>query len=471
MFDDFYGLSGRPFQLTPDPSFYFESLTHRKALSYLGYGLAQGEGFVVITGEVGSGKSTLVAHLMSTIDPARLTAAQVVTSKLDGEEIVHVVAQAFGIMVDGHDKAAALGEIENFLHEEARAGRRCLLIVDESQNLEIDALEELRMLSNFQLGSHPLLQTLLLGQPEFRDTLASHVSLEQLRQRVIASHHLEPMQPSEIQQYIEHRMKRVDWKGNPAFDQRVFAEIYAASGGIPRRINQIVNRLLLLGAVDQRTRIDGVMVKQILDELAADGSLTLGKVAPEAEEPVAAETGATGAPLAQVPVPVMSAPDFSEFEQRLADRDAEFERLLAESKEEFIRQLAERDAQFERVLAERNAERERGSGERRAELQRLIDDSNSAFERRLADRATQLEGLLADRDAQIAELQSAVLELSDNAPNLSGPDEHSAKLFEVVNERLSGLEGRMVELDRTLRHTLTMLIEWVEEGEGHRDAA
>ncbi|MBV1917465.1 MAG: AAA family ATPase, partial [Sphingomonadaceae bacterium] len=238
MFDDFYGLSGRPFQLTPDPSFYFESLTHRKALSYLGYGLAQGEGFVVITGEVGAGKSTLVAHLMSTIDPSRLTAAQVVTSKLDGEEIVHVVAQAFGLMIEGHDKATALGEIESFLHDEARAGRRCLLIVDESQNLSIEALEELRMLSNFQLGSHPLLQTLLLGQPEFRGTLADHPSLEQLRQRVIATHHLEPMQPNEVQQYIEHRMTCVGWQGNPAFDQRVFAEIFSASGGIPRRINQ-----------------------------------------------------------------------------------------------------------------------------------------------------------------------------------------------------------------------------------------
>jgi general secretion pathway protein A len=126
MFDDFYGLKGRPFQLTPDPAFYFESLTHRKALSYLGYGLAQGEGFVVITGEVGAGKSTLVAHLMSTIDPARLTAAQVVTSRLDGEELVHVVAQAFGLLIDGHDKASALGAIESFFHEEARAGRRCL---------------------------------------------------------------------------------------------------------------------------------------------------------------------------------------------------------------------------------------------------------------------------------------------------------------------------------------------------------
>ena len=163
MFDNFYGLTGKPFQLTPDPAFYFRSVTHRKALSYLGYGLAQGEGFIVITGEVGAGKSTLVAHLMGTIDPRQLTVAQIVTSKLDEEEIIHVVAQSFGLEIEGHDKATALGAIEGFLHGEARAGRRCLLVVDESQNLSVSALEELRMLSNFQLGSHPLLQTLLLG--------------------------------------------------------------------------------------------------------------------------------------------------------------------------------------------------------------------------------------------------------------------------------------------------------------------
>ncbi|HKR90992.1 XrtA/PEP-CTERM system-associated ATPase, partial [Novosphingobium sp.] len=275
MFDDFYGLQARPFQLTPDPAFYFESLTHRKALSYLGYGLAQGEGFVVITGEVGAGKSTLVAYLMATIDPAQMTVANVVTSALDGDEIVHVVAQAFGLQVAGHDKASALGAIEAFLHEEARAGRRCLLVVDEAQNLSVSALEELRMLSNFQLGSQPLLQTLLLGQPEFRETLLQSEQLEQLRQRVIATHHLAAMQPDEVQAYIEHRLTCAGWKGRPGFDPAVFAEIYKISGGIPRRINQIVNRLLLLGAVDQRTRIDGAMVGQVLDELEDDGAASL----------------------------------------------------------------------------------------------------------------------------------------------------------------------------------------------------
>ena len=192
MYEQFYGFSERPFQLTPDPAYFFESITHKKALSYLGYGLNQGEGFVVITGEVGSGKSTLVAHLKEKLDD-RMSVGEVVTSALDGEEMIHVAARSFGLDVEGRDKAAALAAIEHFLHEEARNGKRCLLIVDESQNLSIGALEELRMLSNFQLGAHPLLQTLLLGQPEFKRLLAGSDELEQLRQRVIAAHHLDAM--------------------------------------------------------------------------------------------------------------------------------------------------------------------------------------------------------------------------------------------------------------------------------------
>jgi type II secretory pathway predicted ATPase ExeA len=270
MFDDFYGLTGRSFQLTPDPAFYFESLTHRKALSYLSYGLAQSEGFVVVTGEAGSGKSTLAAYLMATIDPVTHTTGQIVANKLEEVELVHAVAQAFGLHVADGDKASALGAIEGFLHDEARSGRHCLLIVDEAQNLSVGALEALRMLSNFQLGSHPLLQTLLLGQPEFRKTLFEHPELEQLRERVIATHHLEAMEAHEVQAYIEHRLKRVRWQGNPSFDQRVFADIYVATGGLPRRINQIVNRLMMLGAVDKRSRLDGAMLQQVLNELGRD---------------------------------------------------------------------------------------------------------------------------------------------------------------------------------------------------------
>ena len=396
MFNDFYGLTGRPFQLTPDPTFYFESLTHRKALSYLSYGLAQGEGFVVITGEVGAGKSTLVAHLMATIDPARLTAAQIVTSKLDAEELVHVVAQAFGLIVDGHDKASALGAIEAFLHDEARAGRRCLLVVDESQNLEFDALEELRMLSNFQLGAHPLLQTLLLGQPEFRDMIQDHPRLEQLRQRVIAAHHLEAMELGEVQPYIEHRLKCVGWTGNPQFDQRVFTELYEASGGVPRRINQICNRLMMLGAVEQRSRIDGAMLSGVLEELELDGTLQLKRIERKAQAevppaPGAAEPVAVAAPVAPAAMPV--------------------------------------DA----VAME------------------------------------QLLGLLAERDAQIAELQQAVIELANDRDVPAVPDQSGA--MAALEAKFAALEARTQEQERTIRHTLTMLIEWIEADDAARVAA
>ena len=313
MFDNFYGLTGKPFQLTPDPEFYFRSITHRKALSYLGYGLAQGEGFIVITGEVGAGKSTLVAHMMESLDTSAVTVAQIVTSKLDEEEIIHVVASAFGLDIEGHDKASALTEIESFLHEEAREGRRCLLVLDEAQNLAVEALEELRMLSNFQLGNHPLLQTLLLGQPEFRTTLQADERLEQLRQRVIAAHHLEPMQKGEMEPYITHRLKVVGWDGNPSFDQRVFSELFEASNGIPRKINQIANRLMLLGAVEERSRIDAAMLQNVLSEMAAERAF------PEAAPAPMPEAEKTFEPVKAMPTEPRV--DKAMLEEYLAERD------------------------------------------------------------------------------------------------------------------------------------------------------
>ncbi|MBI1401794.1 MAG: AAA family ATPase [Porphyrobacter sp.] len=308
MYEQFYGLTGRAFQLTPDPQFYFESVSHKKAMSYLGYGLAQGEGFIVITGEVGAGKSTLVAHLMERIDPAALTVAQVVTSALGGEEIVHVVAQAFGLSVEGHDKASALGAIERFLQDEARAGRRCLLVVDECQNLDLAALEELRMLSNFQLGSHPLLQGLLLGQPEFRRTLAHHPELEQLRQRVIASHHLEALGEDEVADYVRHRLACVGWSDHPALAEGLLDALFRHTDGIPRRVNQVMNRLLLLGAIEERSELTHEMLDEVVAEMAEDqlrggsthADLRSAPVASESSENDEDAPAAAGVPAAEV---------------------------------------------------------------------------------------------------------------------------------------------------------------------------
>jgi general secretion pathway protein A len=292
MYDQFYGFTGRPFQLTPDPHYYFESLTHRKALSYLGYGLAQGEGFIVITGEVGAGKSTLVSHLMQTIDKARLTAATIVTSQLDGNDMVQMAAESYGIDTRGLDKASTLKAIENFLHAEARAGRRCLLVVDEAQNLAVSALEELRMLSNFQLGSSALLQIFLLGQPEFRDLVQGAPELEQLRQRVIATHHLDAMDADEVEPYILHRLQRAGWTGRPQLSEDAYDAVFDETGGVPRKINALMNRTLLMGAVEKLEKLDGALVQAVVADMAG--------------KPFAYEAPLSAHGEVSVPLPVMA---------------------------------------------------------------------------------------------------------------------------------------------------------------------
>lgn len=305
MYDQFYGFTGRPFQLTPDPSFYFESGTHRKAMSYLGYGLAQGEGFIVITGDIGTGKTTLVGHLMNTIDPNRLTAVKLVSTQVEGDDLLRLVAEQFGIEWEGQSKAELLRSMEQYLREQARAGRRTLLIVDEGQNLAISALEELRMLSNFQLGGHSLLQIFLLGQPEFRQTLFHSPTLEQLRQRVIATHHLDPMEPEEVEPYILHRLGKVGWTGNPSFSPDAFEEIFDYSEGVPRKLNVLVSRLLLFGAVEQLSRITAQHVREVIGEIEADRGLDQTTLAPPpADVARAFETSAPAAPDAPIEWPV-----------------------------------------------------------------------------------------------------------------------------------------------------------------------
>ncbi len=270
MYTDFYGLSERPFQLTPDARFYFESRTHKKAMAYLGYGLAQGEGFIVITGDIGAGKSTLVAHLMATIDRARLNAINIVSTQVEGTDMLRLVAQGLGLSTGGIEKAQLLELVEAQLEEQARTGRRTLLIVDEAQNLPVSALEELRMLSNYQVGGRALLQIFLLGQPEFRDELAKSESLEQLRQRVIATHHLEPMGENELEPYILHRLELAGSNGRPTFDPAAVAEIYCYTGGVPRRVNQLVSRILLHGGVEQLETISADAVRAVIADIAAD---------------------------------------------------------------------------------------------------------------------------------------------------------------------------------------------------------
>lgn len=270
MFEKFYGLTGRPFQLTPDSRFYFDARTHHKAMAYLTYGLSQEEGFIIITGEIGTGKTTLVGHLLSQLDPKEFIVAQVVSTQLNAAELLHAIAEEFGIATKGKEKARLLRELENFLKKSHEDGHRVLLIIDEAQNLPVSALEELRMLSNFQIGGDPLLQCFLLGQPEFRERLFQAPVLEQLRQRVIATHHLEPIGHSEIKGYIEHRLGLVGWNGDPRFTEDAYERIYTYTGGIPRRVNALCSRILLFGALEELHEIDAAVVEDVIADLEAD---------------------------------------------------------------------------------------------------------------------------------------------------------------------------------------------------------
>jgi general secretion pathway protein A len=275
MYAEFYGLAAPPFQLTPDARFFFESRVHKQAMAYLVYGLHHAEGFILITGEVGAGKTILVENLLATIDEDNFVTAKIVTSQLGGADLLHLVAAGFGIAEEGLGKGALLRRIGDFLIERHEEGRRALLIVDEAQTLSFEALEELRMLSNIAVDGTMALQSFLLAQPQFRAVLGSP-RLEQLRQRVTAAYHLGPLGEGDTRAYIEHRLRRADWKGDPYFTEESFGLIHQRSGGLPRRINVLCARLLLYGSLEQlHTLSDGDVEKvarELSEELAANGS-------------------------------------------------------------------------------------------------------------------------------------------------------------------------------------------------------
>ena len=270
MYDKFYKLTGVPFQLTPDSRFFFGSSGHSRAIAHLVYGLSQEEGFIVITGEVGAGKTTLVEQLWSQLDRNSYVLARIVTTRVSGDDLLRLAVANFGIADDGTaDKATLLRRFERMAHDQRAAGRRCLLVVDEVQNLGMPALEELRMLSNITVDGHASVQTILLGQPQFRATLANP-ELEQLRQRVLASYHLGPLTEAETRAYIEHRLKRVGWSDDPRFEDAAFTYLYRNTDGIPRRINTLCSRVLLYGAIEEAHTITGPMVEITANELIQD---------------------------------------------------------------------------------------------------------------------------------------------------------------------------------------------------------
>lgn len=273
MYEEFYGLSASPFQLNPDPRFLYGSKGHRGAYACLRQGAFQADGFIVVTGEVGAGKTTLVRVLFEELDPEKILAVHLVTTQLDRDELVRAVALGFGLPVKEDDGAASAGDalvarIEAFLVGAALDGKRALLVVDEAQNLTAGGVEALLSLAQFHSGHHALLHCLLVGQPELRGMLRE-ARMQALAKRVDASYHLAPLDDRETGLYIEHRLAHVGWKGDPIFDPEASQLIHKVTKGIPRRINTLCNRILLAGYLEEKHRIRADDVAAVVAELQA----------------------------------------------------------------------------------------------------------------------------------------------------------------------------------------------------------
>lgn len=288
MYEAYYGFNQRPFQLTPNPQWFYASKFHKRALAYLQYGLSQGEGFIVITGDVGTGKTTIANQLLGKLDQNQIVARQIVTSKLEPDDLLRMIAAVFQLTVKDPHKAAYLEAISNYLTLLNQQNKRALLLVDEAQNLPLESIEELRMLSNFQLGGKPLLQSFLLGQNELNAIIQSP-HMEQFRQRIIASSNLTALSVEDVKAYIEYRIKQAGVDKQLLSDD-CFPLIHQHSRGIPRKVNNLMDRVLLFGFLEEVEVLQEQHIAQVIEEISGE----IANQAPGAPiQPVAAPAPAS----------------------------------------------------------------------------------------------------------------------------------------------------------------------------------
>lgn len=284
MYESYYGFKEKPFQLSPDPRFFFASNHHQRAMSYLQYGLDQGEGFIVVTGPIGTGKTTIARNLLNNIADNSIVAAQLVTTKLNPQELLALVASEFKIKTNGDSKADLLQAIEEFLISLHKQGKRALLIVDEAQNLPAETVEELRMLSNFQLDNKPLIQSFLLGQEELKPIIQAP-DMEQFRQRIIASAHLKPLSVEEVKEYINYRLNQAGCIKDSLFSEDAFEIIHEKTLGVPRKINIFVDRILLFGFLEELEQITLDAILSVAEEMEVELTGSLNNARLENNEP------------------------------------------------------------------------------------------------------------------------------------------------------------------------------------------
>ncbi len=271
MYDSFYNLSKKPFQLNADTDFFFNSAVHKRALAYMRYGLTQGEGFVVVTGKPGTGKTMLVKELVNSLNNDNITIGIIVSSQVKADDLLKIISATFGLSYEGEDKSTLLTKIEQFFISQSMAGKRVLMIVDEAQNLPKDSLEELRMLSNFEMSGKTLFQTFLIGQQQLGERLFLP-EMEQLRQRVVATYQLKPLNEEETKHYILFRLEKAGWDQSPEFEDDVFNEICRYTQGIPRRINTLCDRILLFGYLDELKVINLLAVQKVIADIEEESS-------------------------------------------------------------------------------------------------------------------------------------------------------------------------------------------------------
>jgi len=265
MYLSFYGLREAPFAPTPDPKFLFQSARHREALAQLIYGVRERKGFIVLTGEIGTGKTTLLRTLLERLDAAT-PVAYVHNSALGIEGLLEYILQDWGVKSTATTHAQRLFELNEFLIDQHRKGTSPVLVIDEAQNLTVETLEAVRLLSNFETTSQKLMQILLVGQPELREKL-NLPELRQLKQRVGLRCHIAALSPEESRQYVRHRLRIAGATDAGIFSDAAIQEIFEYSQGTPRVINIVCDHCLLSGYADSKRRVDAGIVKEAIEYL------------------------------------------------------------------------------------------------------------------------------------------------------------------------------------------------------------